>query len=132
MADDVTVQVRGVISDLNRFVERAVTTVTRATVANLYDTNPVDTGWSRANWIPYIGDAPDAPVGRRNSQGVAQASFEQSSRRLDLSNFRLEHKRVVIANNVDYIVILNTSHTPGFVQGAIRKAISRDIRGFRG
>ena len=128
-------EIRAIVRGLDRFTERAIVKITLDVTANLIETTPVDVGWARANWVPSIG----APVVKDLSgadRNVQSAAAESSSGQAAVLGYRLGRGRVFVSNNVDYILPLNDGHSSqrpaGFVQRAIRKAVTVDIRGFRG
>ena len=125
-------QIRSVMDALERVAERVIIKVTLDVTSNLIETNPVDTGWSRSNWIPSVGSSTKAPVGSKQSVSpAAQAAGLARMRTYDLKR----DGKVFITNNVPYIVRLNEGSSrqapAGFVQRAIRKAITVDLRGLR-
>lgn len=126
-----TVQIRAIGQDLNRTLERVVRKVTLDITANLIRTTPVDTGWARANWIPRIGRPVGRPAGTREAVNTAEQAAGQAS----IASYRLQNGTTHVTNNVPYINRLNMGHSrqapAGFVQGAIRKAVEEDLRGFR-
>lgn len=132
-------QIRAIVRGIERLTERVVTKITLDVLANLIETTPVDTGWARANWVPSIGSAFEADLGgvRATPQAAASASQRQSSAAASVaSTYSLDRGRVYITNNVPYVPRLNDGHSAqaptGFVQAAIRKAVTRDIRGLQG
>lgn len=134
-----TPQVRAVIRALERVAERAIVKITLDVTANLVETTPVDVGWARANWVPAIG----TPV-LKNLSGVeptsgatsAAASEQQGALGGIVAGYKLNRGKVFVSNNVPYITKLNdgssTQAPAGFVQAAIRKAVTGDFRGFTG
>jgi hypothetical protein len=137
-------QIKAIVRDLERVSERVIAKITLDVVANLTDTGkpwgtPVDVGWARANWVPSIG----SPVSKNlrdvpsTSANAAAAQAEQRSAVARIATgYRLDQGKVFISNNVPYILRLNdgsSNQAPaGFVQNAIRKAVTEDIRGFTG
>lgn len=131
-------QIRAVIRGLERFAERVITKIVLDLTANLIETNPVDTGWSRANWVPSIGTPFLADLSgiEPSVAGASAAGTKQQSALAGIaSGYRLGMGSVFVSNNVPYIVRLNdgsSSQAPaGFVQQAIAKAVTQDIRGSR-
>ena len=122
-------QIRAIVRGLNRVTSRVVAKITLDLVANLIETTPVDTGWAKANWVPRIGRTLNDPVGE---PGTSDAS-EQLLGQARVLSYKVEEGKVFVTNNVPYIEILNEGHSPkqaaGFVQRAIRKAVTEDIRG---
>lgn len=136
MAEDT--QIRAIVRGLERVTERVVTKITLDVTANLVETTPVDIGWARANWVPAIGapvvqDRGDVPA---TAQNVASMAGEQQRALAGIvTDYRLGRGAVFVANNVHYILRLNdgssTQAPAGFVQRAVQKAVTQDIRGFK-
>ncbi len=129
-------QIRVIVRALDRFTARAVTRLTLDVTANLTETTPVDTGWARANWVPSMGQPvlKDLPRDRPDdSQAVAGATAEQGRATAELLAYTLERGKVFVTNNVPYITELNDGTSrkapAGFVQQAIAKAVTKDIKG---
>lgn len=126
-------QIRAIIRGLERLGERVVTKVTLDVAANLIESTPVDTGWARANWVPSIG-APFGGGGSAVPGDVAGAQGAQQAATIGVATtYRLPMGRVFVSNNVPYITQLNDGSSKkepaGFVQRAIRKAVTQDITG---
>ena len=129
-----TDEVNNVIVQLEEFTSELITKIVLDVHANLLETTPVDTGWARANWVPAI-DEPFA----ENSEAIdpepsdvqSQAATQQAGVNLIFS-YQLENGEVFITNNVPYIQRLNDGSSDqepeGFVQRAITKAITSDLR----
>ena len=129
-------QVRAVVRALEGFSSRLIRKITLDVTANLVETTPVDTGWARANWVPSIGfprlepatDSPTVAI-------VPPQVIVQKAATAGIFAYRLEQGSVFVTNNVPYIVELNdgksTQAPTGFVQAAIRKAVTRDVQGLR-
>ena len=129
-------QIRAIVRGLERVTERVVTKITLDVTANLIETTPVDTGWARANWIPAIG----API-VRDLTGVEAtvqnaslgAGEQQQALAAVVTGYKLARGAVFVSNNVPYISKLNDGFSrqapSGFVQMAIRKAVTQDIKG---
>ncbi len=129
-------QVKAIVRSLNRLTARVVTKITLDVTANLVETTPVDTGWARANWVPSIGQPAikDLPRDRPDdSQVVAGAVTEQQGATAKLLAYTLKMGKVFVTNNVPYITELNDGSSKkaptGFVQQAIAKAVTKDIKG---
>lgn len=116
---------------------------------------PVDTGWARSNWIPRVGGEPfQGTAGERPKQKIdfnAAAIGLVGSLRLvnvggsidygpqqeglkGISGFRIGFAdHIFVSNNVPYIGALNAGSSrqqpAGFVERAIVKAITEDLRG---
>ena len=137
-------QVRALIGGLNRLTERVVIKITLDVTANLTETTPVDTGWARANWVPAVGQRNRGSALRADTQLAREvrASFVpaavagQAAGQAQVAGYKLERGRVFVSTNVPYILRLNDGYSQqaprGFVQNAVRKAVTQDIRGFRG
>ena len=131
-------QIRAIVKGLEKVVERVVTKITLDVTANLIKITPVDTGWARANWVPAIGapirqDLSAVPATVSNAQ--SKTGEQQRAMADVVTGYRLVRGRVFVSNNVPYITKLNDGHSrkapAGFVQMAIQKAVTQDIRGFR-
>ena len=129
-------QIQAIVRGLERVTERVVTKITLDVTANLIETTPVDTGWARANWIPAIG----APIVRdltgveATVQNASLGAGEQQQALVAVvTGYKLARGAVFVSNNVPYIIKLNDGFSrqapSGFVQMAIRKAVTQDIKG---
>lgn len=116
------------------FMTRVVIGITLDIVANLTDSplrggTPVDTGWARSNWIPYIGAGSLVPADSRED---VSTSSQLAGIATISTVYRLKAGIISINNNVPYIGQLNagtsTQAPRGFIQTAIRKAITVDLR----
>lgn len=125
-----------VVRSLHQFTDLLVKKVVTDVVANLVAApmeggTPVDTGWARANWIPNIGSPVKSPRGTRDSVGRAAASQGRGIA-VVLASYKIAKGKVYISNPVPYIVFLNegssTQAPAGFIQRAIRKAVTTDLR----
>ena len=132
-------QIRAVVRGLERVTERVITKITLDVTANLVEATPVDTGWARANWVPAIGapvvrDLGNVPATSQNAASVA--GKQQQAIAAVVTGYKLARGAVFVSNNVPYILRLNDGSSKqapsGFVQRAIKKAVTQDIRGFRG
>ena len=130
-------QIRAIVRGMERVTERVVTKITLDVTANLIDDTPVDTGWARANWVPAIGtpvihDLTDIPSTVPNA--TSAAGTQQQALAAVVAGYRLARGKVFVSNNVPYITKLNDGSSQkapvGFVQRAIRKAVTQDIKGF--
>ena len=127
-------QVRAIVRGLNRLASRGVTKLTLDVTANLVETTPVDTGWARANGVPSIGQqvVKDLPA-RPDGDQVADAVAAQQAAISGIIGYTIEQGKVFISNNVPYILALNDGTSKkepaGFVQRAIAKAVTQDIKG---
>jgi hypothetical protein len=76
--------------------------------------NPVDTGYSRANWIVTVGNPTDAIV------DATSPNLNPSLDRRALENFA----SVFIQNNVPYIIPLEYGHSTRFPSGMVRITVA--------
>ena len=129
-------QIRAVLRGVDRVTERAVVDVTLRVNRNLLRESPVDTGWSRANWVPRVGAPHEGTVGERPATGGAfQDPGTARAGQASVLGYTRNQGRTYITNNVPYIVDLNergstralnsygVTATPGFVQRAIADAV---------
>ena len=129
-------QIRAIVKGLEKLTERVVTKITLDITANLIETTPVDTGWARANWVPAIGTPFEANLDEivPTPQDAASAALGQQAAIAGIVIvYKLSMGAVFIANNVPYILRLNegsSAQAPSaFVQRAIEKAVTQDIKG---
>ncbi len=131
-------QIKAVIQALNKLAERVVIKLTLDLTANLIETTPVDTGWARANWVPAIGepivrDLSNLEEADRLALVGSQVGEQGSATAKVAASYKLERGKVFVSNNVPYILGLNegtSAQAPAaFVQMAIAKAVTQDIRG---
>ena len=128
MATFEQLEIQAISKALDGAVETVVKKVTADVTANLQEATPVDTGWAQSNWIPKIGRGFNGVVGSK--AGVLTTA--QITALLEVqSRYTLKQGKVFINNNVPYILRLNDGYSKqapaGFVQIAIRKAITQDI-----
>lgn len=120
-------QVQQIISELERLAERTIQAITLDLTSNLIETTPVDTGWARANWIPSV----TAPVQDTDGSPGNVQTGQQRAGQAQVLGYRLANGRTFVTNNVPYILRLNdgssTQAPRGFVEAAIRKALTRDL-----
>ena len=134
-----TRDIDAIVRGLDRLSGRLVQKITLDLQANLIETTPVDTGWARANWVAGIGQPvlPLQPEGGRRTPGEVQAAASRAANaNAGVLRYTVRQGRVFMSNNVPYVEALNSGHSAqapaGFVQQAIRKTVTVDIRGFRG
>jgi hypothetical protein len=121
MRQRVADNLRQVLKDLDQFVDGLLVRLSLDVVANLVHTNPVDTGWSRSNWIPSIG----TEVTQAHGSKTAVSGSAQQAGAAKLLSYTRDKGSIFIANNVPYIVRLNERpSSQGFVQAAIIRAIT--------
>ncbi len=129
--------VRAVVRAVNKLTERAIVKLTLDVTANLREVTPRDTGWAAANWVPSIGKPVVADLGgiQPTAALATSAAAEQATAIAGVLGYKLSRGRVFVTNNVDYITELNDGKSKkepaGFVQRAIRKAVTQDIKGLR-
>lgn len=122
-----------VADELERFAERVIVKITLDVHANLVEATPVDTGWAQNNWVPELGvrQGPPAPNPGGGAAGGAAARMQAGVATV-VAGYSFPDK-VSNANRVPYIRRLNDGHSAqaprGFVQEAIRKALTQDLRG---
>ena len=120
-------QAKRIVNDLERVVERVVRELAVNITSELTRVNPVDTGWSKSNWIPSVGASVSAAPGSPENIGPAVAA--QARGRSRLRTYRLRDGRAFISNNAPYITQLNEGRSPqaeaGWVQRSIFAALSR-------
>jgi len=114
-------QADDVIAALEQEIGQVRSDVTETLVDLLMDENPVLTGWSRANWIPTIGD-PDLqprlregdPAGTPQQQGIAAIRGHT-----DVSEDQF------VTNNVPYVPYLDAHHpvAEGYVERSVERAV---------
>lgn len=132
-------QIKAIVRSLEALTERAIKKITLDVTANLKEVTPRDTGWAAANWVPSIGASIEGGAANPNptEQDASSAEARSSSALAAVAaGYRLKQGRVFISNNVPYIIQLNDGSSKkepaGFVQRAIAKAVTVDIKGFRG
>jgi hypothetical protein len=106
------------IAQLAQEVGKHRSEVTIAIHDRLLDANPVDTGWSRANWIASVGEpdlTPKAskgdPATTRIGEGIAEI-MQHTDPTED------QH----ISNQVPYIGVLDDGHSPQAEAGWVERA----------
>ncbi len=118
--------------------ERVVSKITLDLTANLIQSTPVDTGWARANWVPAIGKPYKANLSnvKATSAAASAAKAKQAGGTSSLTGYKLSRGSVFVSNNVPYIGRLNDGSSrkapAGFVQRAVAKAVTVDIKGLAG
>ena len=126
-------QVTAIIKSLEKLTEKVVTKITLDVTANLISSTPVDTNWARANWVPTIGKPFEADLSsiKPSAQSAASARSKQRSAMGVVLGYKLPMGSVFVSNNVPYIGKLNDGSSKqepaGFVQRAVRKAVTQDI-----
>ena len=124
---------RRVTQALEDFAGRVVRTIALDITANLQESNPVDTGFSRANWVPRIGVPFEGTAGTRGQaeDGIIDSGPQQAGV-AEVAGYQLDQGTVFISNNVEYVEELDmgsSAQAPeGFVRQSIEKALFQDIR----
>ena len=129
-------QIRAIVQGLEAATERGIIALSLEVVRELKENNPVDTGWSRANWVPALGSPRTTPAGTPPAKGqTVSDTAAQASGEAQLLSYKLQRGNVFISNNVPYITILNARGAvyarnfhgeiadAGFVQRAIADAV---------
>ena len=130
-------QTKFVMNALGKSIDSVVKKITLDVTANLIGTTPVDTGWARANWIPTIGAPVIEDLSGVDTKGdkisrVSEASAKQGAGNTSVLKYTLKSGDTFVTNNVPYIRDLNDGSSEqapsGFVQLAIQKALTQDIK----
>lgn len=129
-------QIDAIISALDGFTSKVTQKVTLDVTANLIETTPRDTSWAASNWIPAIGQPISGPGGSPDRATraalVPSAEAKQGSAIASITGYQIAQGSVFISNNVGYIEDLNSGSSKqapaAFVQGAIDKAVTQDIK----
>ena len=129
-------QVRAIVQGLEAATERGIISLSLEIVRELKQVNPVDTGWSRANWVPALGTPRTTPAGTQPAKGqTVSDTAAQAAGEAQILSYKLQRGNVFISNNVPYITILNLRGAvyarnfygdiagPGFVQRAIADGV---------
>ncbi len=120
------------VDRLNETMKRAVNIIARQLLLNvrerLTETNPVDTGFSRSNWIPSVGAPAAGVVGSKEAvdySGIVSGT-------LTILSYDLFKGPAFITNNVDYIVLLNQGYSAQAPAQFVERAIEDGIRALDG
>lgn len=128
-------RVRLVVGSLTRFVERSVKGIALNATANLNIRNPVDTGWSRANYIPRIGKPVDSAAGSKLDVGAAVRAMAVGIAQV-VTGYKLSAGPVFITNHVPYVPDLNRGSSrqapAGFIEEELIRAVEQTIQDMRG
>ncbi len=129
-------QIKAILRGLNRLGEKVVSKITLDLTANLIEATPVDVGWARSNWVPAIGTpfiTNLRGVEATSANAAAAKSRQDNATSVIATGYKLAMGNVFVSNNVPYIGRLNDGSSnqepAGFVQRAIAKAVTVDIRG---
>lgn len=119
-----TIDVKVIGRNLDNLVERRMKKIAFSIQAKLIQANPVDTGWSRANWLVSIGTPPPSPV---PNKGVP-ATSGQSAGQARLLSYKINMGTIWIGNGVPYIQKLNEGHSKQAEAGWVQHAIDAGVR----
>ena len=125
-------QVKIVVKSLTKFTQNLVKALTLNVTANLREDNPVDTGWSRANWLNAIGRRIVKPIGSKENVDV---QAQEATIAKVAASYTLDQGVIFISNGVPYILALNDGSSKqapsGFVQIAIFRAVRQTVSSVR-
>lgn len=127
---------------LKKLTEKLIKKITLDVTANLIAPpsqggTPIDTGWARVNWVPSMTKPfkGTAGTGRDARQGDVNPADQQRGQ-AEILLYTLSKGNTFVTNNVPYIQKLNAGSSKqaprAFVQQAIAKALTQDIRRFSG
>ena len=121
---------RVVVAELTHFVERVVLDVANTFRETVRALNPVDTGFSKSNWIVTGGSPARGVQGERHD---VEHEASDDSMRSTAASWTLREGDVFITNNVDYVEGLDRRHrtAAGFVRLAVLRATIVGGRGVR-
>lgn len=125
MADDYDSQTASILEALDKVATRVVRRLTFSVHAELVEANPVDTGWSRANWIATTGAPFEGVVGSPDQVDIGAGSA--SVAHVGSSYQAGSGLAVFLANNVPYMPKLAAGHSPQAPAGWIEDAIERGV-----
>lgn len=113
-----------VVAGIRQALDDSIKEVAFAIMEELIVANPVDTGWSRANWIVSIGSPRDQPYGTRESV----SDFAQAHSQGQLLVYDTKQGNIFINNNVPYITELNQGKSKQAPAGFVEQCIDRGIQ----
>lgn len=119
-----TIPINVIARNLDALAERRMKRIAFSIQGKLIHANPVDTGWSRANWLISIGTPPPSPV---PSKGVP-ATSGQSAGQARLLTYKINQGTIWIGNGVPYIQKLNEGHSKQAEAGWVQHAIDAGVR----
>lgn len=130
-------QIKALGRDIDQLTERAVVRVTLNVEDELKRANPVDTGWSRANWIPSVGQPVEGAAG--SPDNVSPAESAQSSGESSVLAYALRRGKAFISNNVRYVLSLNARgarhafNSNGRIEDSewVQRAVEKGVRDTR-
>ena len=112
-------ETRRTIENLEDFVSGLMVDLTNSIHGRLFESNPVDTGFSQSNWLASIGESIDSPVGIRDS--VDMTSWRTLL--ADINGYDINQGSIFITNSVDYVVFLDQGSSLQAPQGFVRQSI---------
>ena len=116
-------RVRTLIGELEDVINDELSRIARNILREIRNATPVDTGHAASNWIGTFGSPTTQVAGSR--EAVNFAPQNESLATLGRRNARLQP--IFIANNVEYIGLLNTGTSTQAPRGFVEMAISRGI-----
>ena len=117
--------IRRTIGAIEKTAERVIKRLGFAIHGELTKANPVDTTWSRANWIVSIGSPITRPAASKGNVGAAIADQSASLSRLLV--YKLNQGTIFIQNGVPYVPRLNEGHSKQAAAGWIERAIDAGV-----
>ncbi len=127
-------QIKNIDAAIDEFIGKVSVSVTENYTDEVFNEfNPVDTGFSRANWISKIGTRFDGTDGEYDETFKGTGRYPNSEQEAGIkalnASYTISQGVINITNNVDYISELNfgngPSARPAFVQKAIAAAITK-------
>lgn len=117
----------GTASEVQRDIRKAINNRAAYFVVMLTETfrdnNPVDTGWSSANWIPSVGKPFSGTAGTYDQARKGSVDFGPQQEGIFAIQRTYNARKVAyISNNAWYINHINNNIDPGFVQRSIAEA----------
>ena len=118
-----------VVDDVEQVVGKLGLGVIRGFVRAVRERNPVETGWSRANWLASIGSPTDHLNGHRAPDGydpgLPDALLDQ------LTGWTPRKGNIYVTNNVPYVPKLNAQHPEarGYIPVSVLVGIHTGIVG---
>lgn len=128
MADSRQLQL--VIQDLSEFTSSRSKGITVGVTEALFVVNPLDTGWSRSNWIPSVGQPARGPFGsyeqaKRGDVSTALGARDQGLRAVQAAPL---DRKFFISNDVPYVPDLNDGSSPQAPSGYVQSTIDFVVR----
>jgi hypothetical protein len=114
-----------VIDGLDGLIGQAVRKLTVNATRQLRKDNPVDTGFSRSNWIPSIGAPYKGRAGERKVGKIDDSVQLQGA--INILSYKLVQGNTYIANNVSYVPQLNNGSSGQAPRGYIPRALNKTI-----